>query len=68
MGSVSEAERTRSPATVLAIGTANPPHAFDQSTYTDFYFRVTNNDHKHDLKRKFRRICKPTTAYDTDHN
>ena len=51
-------ERPQGPATVLAIGTANPPNMIEQSTYPDYYFRVTNSEHKQDLKNKFRRICK----------
>lgn len=46
------------PATVLAIGTATPPNRVDQSTYPDYYFRVTNNEDKIELKQKFKRICK----------
>lgn len=45
------------PATVLAIGTATPPTAFEQATYPDFYFRITNCEDKTALKSKFRRIC-----------
>ncbi|KAH1125438.1 hypothetical protein GLYMA_06G118550v4 [Glycine max] len=44
-------------ATVLAIGTANPPNFILQEDYPDFYFRVTNSDHLHRLKQKFKRIC-----------
>ena len=42
----------------MAIGTANPPNLYEQSTFPDFYFRVTNSDHMPELKDKFRRICK----------
>ncbi|KAG6530027.1 hypothetical protein ZIOFF_012248 [Zingiber officinale] len=45
------------PATILAIGTANPANVVDQSAYPDFYFRVTDCEHLQDLKAKFRRIC-----------
>lgn len=48
-------------ASVLAIGTSNPPNCFDQSTYPDYYFRVTNSEHKTELKQKFKRMCKITT-------
>lgn len=51
------ADRAQGPATVLAIATANPPNLYEQSTFPDFYFRVTNSDHKQELKNKFRRIC-----------
>ncbi|XP_015940991.2 stilbene synthase 3 [Arachis duranensis] len=63
MVSVSEirkVQRAEGPATVLAIGTANPPNCIDQSTYADYYFRVTNSEHMTDLKKKFQRICERT--------
>ncbi|KAJ4700787.1 Chalcone synthase [Melia azedarach] len=50
-------QRPQSPATILAIGTANPPTCFYQVDYPDFFFRVTNSEQKTDLKRKFKRIC-----------
>lgn len=46
------------PATILAIGTANPTNVVDQNAYPDFYFRVTNSEHLQELKAKFRRLCK----------
>ncbi|RYR11599.1 hypothetical protein Ahy_B04g069103 isoform A [Arachis hypogaea] len=58
MVSVSEirnGQRTEGPATVLAIGTANPSNCVDQSTYADYYFRITNSEHMTDLKKKFQR-------------
>lgn len=54
------------PATILAIGTANPSNVIDQSAYPDFYFRVTNSEHLQDLKAKFRRICM-TRSYSRVH-
>ncbi|KAJ7160496.1 hypothetical protein O6H91_03G003300 [Diphasiastrum complanatum] len=45
------------PATVLALGTANPPNAILQTDYPDFYFNATNSNHRPDLKAKFERIC-----------
>ena len=45
------------PATVLAIGTANPAHFVDQMEYPDFFFRITNAEDKTELKEKFKRIC-----------
>ncbi|MCL7028404.1 hypothetical protein MKW94_008064 [Papaver nudicaule] len=45
-------------ATVLAIGTATPANVVYQDDYPDFYFKLTNCDHKTDLKNKFKRICK----------
>nr|AAW50922.1 polyketide synthase type III isoform 2 [Wachendorfia thyrsiflora] len=52
-----KAQRAQGPATVMAIGTANPDNIVDQSTYADYYFRVTNSENKPDLKKKFQRIC-----------
>ncbi|VFQ77595.1 unnamed protein product [Cuscuta campestris] len=54
---VRKAQRAEGPAAILAIGTATPPNCVDQSTYPDYYFRVTNSDHMTDLKQKFKRIC-----------
>nr|O82144.1 RecName: Full=Chalcone synthase; AltName: Full=Naringenin-chalcone synthase [Hydrangea macrophylla]BAA32732.1 chalcone synthase [Hydrangea macrophylla] len=54
---VRKAQRAEGPATILAIGTATPPNYVDQSTYPDFYFRVTNSEHKKELKAKFQRMC-----------
>ncbi|XP_015934537.1 chalcone synthase-like [Arachis duranensis] len=45
-------------ATILAIGTANPPNIILQYEHPDFYFRATRSDHMLDLKQKFNRICK----------
>ncbi|KAB2083207.1 hypothetical protein ES319_A05G249900v1 [Gossypium barbadense] len=44
-------------ATILAIGTTNPPNCFYQVDYPDFYFRVTKSEHMTQLKDKFQRIC-----------
>ncbi|XP_073109525.1 chalcone synthase-like [Elaeis guineensis] len=55
--SIRKAQRANGSATIMAIETANPPHAVDQSTYPDFYFRITKNEHKLELKEKFKRIC-----------
>nr|AAM90651.1 chalcone synthase 11 [Rubus idaeus] len=54
---VRKAQRAEGPATVLAIGTATPPNCIDQSTYPDYYFRITNSEHKTELKEKFQRMC-----------
>lgn len=54
------------PATILAIGTANPSNVVEQSAYPDFYFRVTNSEHLQDLKAKFRRICKIPTIIERE--
>ncbi|KAG5573825.1 hypothetical protein H5410_063591 [Solanum commersonii] len=54
---IRQAQRAVGPATVLAIGMANPLNCFDQSTYPDYYFRVTNSDDKIELKQNFKRMC-----------
>uniref|UniRef100_UPI00215A0D21 Stenoloma chusanum chalcone synthase 1 (ScCHS1) n=1 Tax=Odontosoria chusana TaxID=2066561 RepID=UPI00215A0D21 len=50
-------ERAEGPASVLAIGTAVPPNVVYQKDYPDFYFGVTNSNHKTELKDKFQRMC-----------
>ncbi|KAL2317844.1 hypothetical protein Fmac_031720 [Flemingia macrophylla] len=60
MASIDEihsAQRAKGPASILAIGTAVPPNCVKQSDFTDFFFRVTNSEHKLELKKKFKRIC-----------
>nr|AWX67441.1 chalcone synthase 7 [Salvia miltiorrhiza] len=60
MVSAAEIRRARpaeGPATLLAIGTATPPNCVEQSTFPDYYFRVTNSEDKTELKRKFKHIC-----------
>ncbi|KAK1362662.1 Chalcone synthase [Heracleum sosnowskyi] len=52
-----KAQLAEGPATVLAIGTAMPPNCVDQSTYPDYYFRVTKAEDKIELKEKFKRMC-----------
>lgn len=51
------AQRAEGPATVLAAATATPPNRVDQSTYPDYYFRITDSEHMTELKNKFKRIC-----------
>lgn len=58
-----KAQRADGPATVMAIGTATPPNCVDQSTYPDFYFRITNSEHKTELKEKFKRMCKSISFF-----
>ncbi|KAL7145136.1 hypothetical protein ABFS83_07G059400 [Erythranthe nasuta] len=55
------ARRAVGPANILAIGTATPANCIDQSTYPDYYFRVTNSEHETELKNKFTRICEKST-------
>jgi len=52
------AQAAQSPATILAIGTANPANFIYQADYPDYYFRVTRSEHMTDLKGKFKRLCK----------
>ena len=54
---IRKAQRAEGPATVMAIGTATPANCVEQSTYPDYYFRITNNEHKTELKDKFKRMC-----------
>jgi len=37
-----KSQPTKGPTTVMAIGTATPPNCIDQSTYPNYYFRITN--------------------------
>ncbi|XP_023006163.1 chalcone synthase 1-like [Cucurbita maxima] len=54
-------QRAEGAATVMAIGTAVPSNCVQQTTYPDYYFRITNNEHKTELKHKFKRICEKST-------
>ncbi|KAJ4722927.1 Chalcone synthase [Melia azedarach] len=54
---IRKAQRAEGTAAVMAIGTATPPTCFEQSTYPDFYFRITNSEHMPELKRMFKRLC-----------
>ncbi|XP_062020121.1 3,5-dihydroxybiphenyl synthase-like isoform X1 [Rosa rugosa] len=53
----SQAKEAKVPATILAIGTANPVSCYYQEDYPDFLFKVTKSEHKTELKDKFKRIC-----------
>nr|XP_043634288.1 chalcone synthase 2-like [Erigeron canadensis] len=52
-----KAQQAEGPAAILAIGTATPPNRVLQSTFADYYFRVTKSDGLKELKKKFERIC-----------
>ncbi|KAF7818899.1 chalcone synthase [Senna tora] len=54
---IRKAQRAEGAATVMAIGTATPANCVEQSTYPDYYFRVTNSEHMTELKEKFQRMC-----------
>ncbi|XVE81417.1 hypothetical protein DITRI_Ditri15bG0061700 [Diplodiscus trichospermus] len=49
---VLKTQRAEGPATVLAIGTSIPPSCVDQSTYPDYYFRITNSE-KSMIKKRY---------------
>ncbi|KAG5133122.1 hypothetical protein JHK82_024310 [Glycine max] len=53
---IHKAQRAEGSAIVMAIGTATPPNCVDQSTYPDYYLRITNSDHMTELKEKFKRM------------
>ncbi|RYR58991.1 hypothetical protein Ahy_A05g024845 [Arachis hypogaea] len=53
---IRKAQRAEGPATIMAIGTATPQNCVDQSTYPDYYFRITNSQHMTELKEKFQRM------------
>lgn len=57
------AQRAEGPATILAIGIATPINCVLQSTYPDYYFRVTNSENKKELKAKFKRMCRFCKSY-----
>jgi len=54
---IRQAQRAQGPASILAIGTANPKNEVYQADYPDFYFRMTKSEHMTDLKEKFKRMC-----------
>lgn len=56
--SILESQRSKGPATILAIGTETPANVVDQKNFPDKYFRITNSEHMVDYKAKFQRICK----------
>ncbi|XP_042500805.1 chalcone synthase 2-like [Macadamia integrifolia] len=60
-GEIYRPQRAAGPATVLAIGTANPSHFLYQTDFPDFIFKNTNKDHLTELKEKFTRICEKST-------
>ncbi|KAL6875630.1 hypothetical protein ACP4OV_013143 [Aristida adscensionis] len=47
-------------ATILGIGKAVPRHEFQQKSYADYYFEITNSNHMEDLQAKFANICAKT--------
>ncbi|XP_044486439.1 chalcone synthase 1-like [Mangifera indica] len=57
---IRKAQRAEGTASILAIGTANPPTYYDQSTFADRYFRMTNSQHMTEHKMKMQRMCAKT--------
>ncbi|VAI00922.1 unnamed protein product [Triticum turgidum subsp. durum] len=53
---IRQAQRADGPASVLAIGTANPANCVRQDDYADYYFGVINREHLTKLKSKLHRI------------
>ncbi|XP_051201899.1 bisdemethoxycurcumin synthase-like [Lolium perenne] len=60
MAEIRRLQRADGPATVLAIGTANPSKCVSQEEYPDYYFRVTKSEHLMDLKQKLKTMCQRT--------
>lgn len=59
---IRRSQRAEGPASVLAIGTANPPNCVSQEEYPDYYFRVTKSQHLTDLKQKLKTMCQMTST------
>lgn len=55
---IRKAQRAEGTASILAIGTANPPTYHDQSKFPEIYFNMTDSQHMTELKMKMQRICK----------
>uniref|UniRef100_A0A0E0M612 Chalcone synthase n=1 Tax=Oryza punctata TaxID=4537 RepID=A0A0E0M612_ORYPU len=51
------AQRAEGPATIIAIGTANPANIVPQDDFADYYFGLTKSEHLTELKDKMKRIC-----------
>ncbi len=51
-------QHSEGPATILAIGTANPENIVCQDNFADYYFGLTKSEHLTELKDKMKRICK----------
>ncbi|KAB5564879.1 hypothetical protein DKX38_004933 [Salix brachista] len=49
---IRKTQRAEGPATIMAIGTATPANCVDQSTYADYYFRITNSE-KSIIKKRY---------------
>ncbi|KAI4998586.1 hypothetical protein ZWY2020_053928 [Hordeum vulgare] len=71
MGDIQSGRR----AVIMGIGTAVPPNVLQQSSFTDYYFEITNSNHMVDLKAKFTKLCentkiekRPTSSLGTTHH
>ncbi|KAL3739392.1 hypothetical protein ACJRO7_020759 [Eucalyptus globulus] len=60
---IRENQRAKGPATILAIGTANPANCMYQDEFPDYYFRMTKSEHMTALKQKFIRICEKSMIH-----
>ncbi|CAD6253934.1 unnamed protein product [Miscanthus lutarioriparius] len=49
-------------AAILGIGKAVPVHVYEQKTFPEYYFEITNSNHLVDLKAKFEKICEKTAT------
>ncbi|CAD6253196.1 unnamed protein product [Miscanthus lutarioriparius] len=49
-------------ATIMGIGKALPEHVFEQKSFPDYYFDITDSKHLVDLKARFAKICEKTTT------
>jgi hypothetical protein len=47
-------------ATIMGIGKALPENVFEQKSFPDYYFDITDSKHLVDLKARFAKICKCT--------
>jgi bisdemethoxycurcumin synthase len=58
VGSRRGTQHAEGPATIIAIGTANPANIVPQDEFADYYFGLTKSEHLTELKDKMKRICK----------
>uniref|UniRef100_A0A0E0B8B4 Chalcone synthase n=1 Tax=Oryza glumipatula TaxID=40148 RepID=A0A0E0B8B4_9ORYZ len=57
VGSRRGTQHAEGPATIIAIGTANPANIVPQDEFADYYFGLTKSEHLTELKDKMKRIC-----------
>uniref|UniRef100_A0A0E0J883 Chalcone/stilbene synthase N-terminal domain-containing protein n=1 Tax=Oryza nivara TaxID=4536 RepID=A0A0E0J883_ORYNI len=56
VGSRRGTQHAEGPATIIAIGTANPANIVPQDEFADYYFGLTKSEHLTELKDKMKRI------------